>query len=129
MMLARAQAAPGSRCPQYLSTVCSARSWHSIVSPKAHRPEAILPPRRWWHSTARSPPCSTRNRRGSKTWRRGRRSASTRRMKEKELRFAPVCYGGVSLVLYMHGVVEEILKLSRASKAYHSISESEHQEG
>jgi patatin-related protein len=49
-------------------------------------------------------------------------------MKEKELRFALVCYGGVSLVLYMHGVIEEILKLSRASKAYHSISELEHQE-
>jgi patatin-related protein len=47
-------------------------------------------------------------------------------MKEKELRCALVCYGGVSLVLYMHGVVEEILKLSRASNAYHSISESEH---
>jgi len=42
-------------------------------------------------------------------------------MKEKELRLALVCYGGVSLVLYMHGVIEEILKLSRASKAYHSI--------
>ena len=48
-------------------------------------------------------------------------------MKEKELRLALVCYGGVSLVLYMHGVIEEILKLARASKAYHSIPESEHQ--
>src|SRR6266404_8492130 len=48
-------------------------------------------------------------------------------MKEKELRLALVCYGGVSLVLYMHGVIEEILKLSRASKAYHSVSELEHQ--
>jgi hypothetical protein len=38
-------------------------------------------------------------------------------MKEKELRLALVCYGGVSLVLYMHGVIKEILKLSRASKA------------
>jgi patatin-related protein len=48
-------------------------------------------------------------------------------MKEKELRLALVCYGGVSLVLYMHGVIKEILKISRASKAYHSIAKSEHQ--
>ena len=47
-------------------------------------------------------------------------------MKEKELRLALVCYGGVSLVLYMHGVIEEILKLSRASKAFHSLPHSEH---
>jgi hypothetical protein len=33
-------------------------------------------------------------------------------MKEKELRLALVCYGGVSLVIYMHGVIKEILKLS-----------------
>ncbi len=46
-------------------------------------------------------------------------------MKEKELRLALVCYGGVSLVLYMHGVIKEILKLSRASKAYHSVPQSE----
>jgi patatin-related protein len=51
------------------------------------------------------------------------------RMKEKELRLALVCYGGVSLALYMHGVIKEILKLSRASKVYHSISKSERQEG
>ena len=44
-------------------------------------------------------------------------------MKEKELRFALVCYGGVSLVLYMQGVTKEVLKLVRASKAYHSIAE------
>jgi patatin-related protein len=46
-------------------------------------------------------------------------------MKEKELRLALVCYGGVSLVLYMHGAIKEILKLSRASKAYHSVPQSE----
>src|SRR5258708_25470360 len=46
-------------------------------------------------------------------------------MKEKELRLALVCYGGVSLALYMHGVIKEILKLSRASKAYHSFPQSE----
>jgi patatin-related protein len=49
-------------------------------------------------------------------------------MKEKELRLALVCYGGVSLALYMHGVIKEILKLSRASKAYHSVPRSEQRE-
>jgi len=46
--------------------------------------------------------------------------------KGTEARF--VCYGGVSLVLYMHGVIKEILKLSRASKAYHSVPQSEQRE-
>ncbi len=41
-------------------------------------------------------------------------------MKEKELRFALVCYGGVSLAVYMHGVTKEILKLVRASRDYHA---------
>jgi hypothetical protein len=49
-------------------------------------------------------------------------------MKEKEQRLALVCYGGVSLVLYMHGVIKEILKLSRASKAYHAVPQSEQRE-
>src|SRR5258706_14235099 len=49
-------------------------------------------------------------------------------MKEKELRLALVCYGGVSLALYMHGVIKEILKLSRASKAYHSVPQLEQRE-
>jgi hypothetical protein len=31
-------------------------------------------------------------------------------MKEKELRLALVCYGGVSLVLYMQGVIKEFFK-------------------
>lgn len=42
-------------------------------------------------------------------------------MQEKELRLALVCFGGVSLAIYMHGVVKEILKLVRASRAYHAI--------
>ncbi len=42
-------------------------------------------------------------------------------MKERELRLALVCSGGVSLAVYMHGVTKEILKLTRASRAYHSI--------
>jgi patatin-related protein len=41
-------------------------------------------------------------------------------MKEKELRLALVCYGGVSLAVYMHGVTKEILNLVRASRTYHS---------
>lgn len=40
-------------------------------------------------------------------------------MKEKELRIALVCYGGVSLAVYMHGVTKEVLKLVRASRVYH----------
>jgi len=42
-------------------------------------------------------------------------------MKEKELRLALVCYGGVSLAVYMHGVTKEILKLVRASKVLHGV--------
>lgn len=42
-------------------------------------------------------------------------------MQEKELRLALVCFGGVSLAIYMHGVTKEILKLVRASYAYHSV--------
>ena len=42
-------------------------------------------------------------------------------MKEKEVRLALVCYGGISLAVYMHGVVKDILKLVRASAAYHSV--------
>jgi patatin-related protein len=36
-------------------------------------------------------------------------------MHRKELRLALVCYGGVSLAVYMHGITKEIWKLSRAS--------------
>lgn len=42
-------------------------------------------------------------------------------MKERELRLALVCSGGVSLAVYMHGITKEILKLTRASRAYHSV--------
>ena len=37
--------------------------------------------------------------------------------REKELRLALVCYGGVSLAIYMHGVTKELWKLLRASEA------------
>lgn len=40
-------------------------------------------------------------------------------MRQKELRLALVCYGGVSLAVYMHGVTKEIWHLARASRAYH----------
>ncbi len=43
-------------------------------------------------------------------------------MREKELRLALVLTGGVSLVVYMHGVSKEILKLVRASKVFHAPS-------
>ena len=41
-------------------------------------------------------------------------------MREKELRLALVCYGGISLAIYMHGVTKEVWHLVRASRAYHS---------
>ncbi|MGB7409059.1 MAG: patatin-like protein [Pontixanthobacter sp.] len=41
-------------------------------------------------------------------------------MRQKELRIALVCYGGVSLAVYMHGVTKEIWKLARASRDFHS---------
>ncbi len=40
-------------------------------------------------------------------------------MREKELRIALVCFGGVSLAVYMHGISKEILKLLRASSRLH----------
>jgi patatin-related protein len=44
-------------------------------------------------------------------------------LREKELRIALVCFGGVSLAVYMHGISKEILKLVRASSALHAISD------
>ena len=44
-------------------------------------------------------------------------------MREKELRIALVCFGGISLAVYMHGVTKEILKLVRASAALHAITD------
>ena len=40
-------------------------------------------------------------------------------MRQKELRLALVCYGGVSLAVYMHGITKEIWHLARASRAFH----------
>jgi len=39
-------------------------------------------------------------------------------MREKELRLALVCYGGISLAVYMHGIAKEIWHLARASRAF-----------
>lgn len=39
-------------------------------------------------------------------------------MREKELRLALVCYGGISLAVYMHGVTKEVWHLVRASRSF-----------
>jgi len=39
-------------------------------------------------------------------------------MRQKELRIALVCYGGISLAVYMHGVTKEIWKALKASQAF-----------
>ena len=44
-------------------------------------------------------------------------------MRQKELRIALVCYGGISLAVYMHGVTKELWKLSRASRNFHAESQ------
>jgi len=41
-------------------------------------------------------------------------------MRHKELRIALICYGGISLAVYMHGVTKEIWKLARASRDFHA---------
>ena len=45
-------------------------------------------------------------------------------MREKELRLALVCYGGVSLAVYMHGVTKEIWRLACASRDFTSSARS-----
>lgn len=45
-------------------------------------------------------------------------------MREKELRLALICYGGVSLAVYMHGITREIWHLVRASRAFHDGAEA-----
>ena len=44
---------------------------------------------------------------------------SRKTTRQKELRIGLVCYGGISLAVYMHGVTKELWKLARASRAYH----------
>lgn len=43
----------------------------------------------------------------------------------KELRLALVCYGGVSLAIYMHGVTKELHKLVRAARAFDAAWEND----
>ena len=43
-------------------------------------------------------------------------------VREKELRLALVCFGGISLAVYMHGISKEILKLVRASRTLHRVA-------
>ena len=38
-------------------------------------------------------------------------------MRESELRLALVCYGGISLAVYMHGITKEVWRLACASRA------------
>jgi patatin-related protein len=40
-------------------------------------------------------------------------------VREKELRLALICYGGVSLAVYMHGITKEVWRLAGASRAWH----------
>ena len=42
----------------------------------------------------------------------------------RELRLGLVCYGGVSLAIYMHGVTKELFKLMRAARAFDSAYET-----
>jgi len=54
----------------------------------------------------------------------------TRETRQKELRLALVCYGGISLAVYMHGITKEIWRVARASQAYEdgeSTTEGTHQ--
>ncbi|WP_454887089.1 patatin-like protein [Sphingomonas oryzagri] len=46
-------------------------------------------------------------------------------MREKELRLALVCYGGISLAVYMHGITKEIWHLARASRTFTAGDECE----
>ena len=41
-------------------------------------------------------------------------------MRQKELRLALVCYGGISLAVYMHGITKEIWRATRASRNFHA---------
>ena len=43
-----------------------------------------------------------------------------RTMRQKELRIALVCFGGISLAVYMHGVTKELWYATRASRALHT---------
>ncbi len=44
-------------------------------------------------------------------------------MRAKELRLALICYGGISLAVYMHGITKEIWRMARASQNLHGPNE------
>ncbi|MGO4166859.1 patatin-like protein [Novosphingobium sp. YAF33] len=46
-------------------------------------------------------------------------------MRQKELRIALVCYGGISLAVYMHGVTKELWKALQASQAFWAEGDAE----
>src|SRR5215216_7778172 len=52
-----------------------------------------------------------------------RRGGGSEVLREKELRIALVCFGGISLAVYMHGISKEILKLVRASRELQAIAD------
>jgi patatin-related protein len=41
-------------------------------------------------------------------------------MRQKEIRIALICYGGISLAVYMHGITKEIWRATRASRNFHA---------
>ncbi|MBB6125115.1 patatin-like protein [Sphingobium subterraneum] len=45
-------------------------------------------------------------------------------MREKELRLALICYGGISLAIYMHGITKEVWHVARASRDFLDHSDS-----
>lgn len=45
-------------------------------------------------------------------------------MRHKELRVALICYGGISLAVYMHGVTKELWHLARASRDFQADAEA-----
>jgi patatin-related protein len=46
-------------------------------------------------------------------------------VREKELRLALICYGGISLAVYMHGITKEVWRLARASWAFQAGGEAD----
>ncbi len=47
-------------------------------------------------------------------------------MRDKELRLALVCYGGISLAVYMHGVTKEVWHVARASRFFKEYEDKPH---
>src|SRR5579875_1178281 len=84
------------------------------------RPEQVRSRRRSLRASGRRTPRAGRPRAGVASGG-GFGQSRPRAMREKELRIALVCFGGISLAVYMHGISKEILKLVRASAALHRV--------